>query len=147
MYRTIYLSAGTRIFSNEELDALLAVSRRNNTRDGITGLLMYHDGSFLQVLEGVKDQVETCYNRINTDARHKLLVLMFRGDVEHRLFPDWSMGFARPSDLDPETGSGVKALDQVIDELPRLREIDRKAATLIRSFFVCHPDYSARLKG
>jgi hypothetical protein len=39
----------------------LEVSQRNNDRDVITGILLYNDRTFFQVLEGKQSAVEDCY--------------------------------------------------------------------------------------
>ncbi|MCD9148052.1 BLUF domain-containing protein [Pseudophaeobacter sp. MA21411-1] len=131
------------MFSDAQLEALLAVARRNNQRDHISGLLMYHDGSFLQVLEGEREAVEACITRIAANPNHTQFLRLVQGEVPDRLFPAWSMGFARPEDLGD--ADGLTGLDRVLEELPRLRGLDRQVATLIRSFFATHSDYLARL--
>ncbi|WP_417700525.1 BLUF domain-containing protein [Pseudophaeobacter sp.] len=145
MYRTVYISAAMNLFSDAQLEALLAVARRNNQRDHISGLLMYHDGSFLQVLEGEREAVEACVTRIAANPNHKQFLRLVQGEVSDRLFPAWSMGFARPEDLGDQDKNALTGLDQVLEELPRLRSLDHRVATLIRSFFATHSDYLARL--
>jgi hypothetical protein len=61
MYQVFYSSAALVPFSDAELTDLLAVSRANNLRLGVTGMLLYHDGSFLQALEGEETIVERLY--------------------------------------------------------------------------------------
>ena len=51
MRRIIYLSTSSVILPEDEVQDILKISRANNTRDGVSGLLVYHDGSFFQVLE------------------------------------------------------------------------------------------------
>ena len=65
-----YASAATVEFSDDDLRELLAKSRSNNMAAGITGMLLYHEGSFLQVLEGPSEAVEHLYARIRRDKRH-----------------------------------------------------------------------------
>ena len=55
MLQMIYTSAATKPISPKELQELLVISRRNNIRDGITGMLLFEDGTFLQVLEGEEE--------------------------------------------------------------------------------------------
>ncbi|MFZ5724358.1 MAG: BLUF domain-containing protein [Pseudomonadota bacterium] len=95
MLSLCYLSSAAVPFSPEALDALLARSRANNTRDGITGMLLYRDGDFLQVLEGPADAVRTTYRRISADPRHSRVLLIDESEIEQRAFGDWSMGFRR----------------------------------------------------
>ena len=60
----VYISSARRLFTTEELRDLLAVSRRNNAREDVTGMMLYRGGSFMQVLEGPQDAVLDLYQRI-----------------------------------------------------------------------------------
>lgn len=95
MLSLCYLSAATVPFSPAELDALLATSRANNARNDISGMLLYRDGDFLQVLEGPESAVRATYQRIARDPRHGRIMLIDESEVETRAFADWSMGFRR----------------------------------------------------
>ena len=102
MTRLIYTSTATCPFSQDDLLELLRVSATNNVRWGITGVLLYHDGQFFQVLEGEDRAVRDTYDHIARDPRHTRanVVLMEPGD--DRLFGSWSMGFLTTEALDPE---------------------------------------------
>lgn len=93
MYFIIYASSATTKYSKEELIALLKKSHKNNQDLGITGMLLYKDGSFLQVLEGEKSVVRTLFDKITHDNRHKGIFVYLEGNSEERQFSDWSMGF------------------------------------------------------
>lgn len=95
MLSLVYVSAATAPFSPAELDALLATSRRNNSRDGISGILIYRDGDFLQVLEGPEPAVRSAYARIARDPRHMRIMMLDESRIEARAFGEWSMGFRR----------------------------------------------------
>jgi hypothetical protein len=77
----------------DELASILSASRRNNGRDGLTGLLMYHDGKFLQCLEGPKDILMKTLIRIRLDKRHTGLRVLLDQESEERMFGAWEMGF------------------------------------------------------
>jgi hypothetical protein len=94
MYQVFYSSAALTQFSDAELTALLAVARVNNGRLGVTGMLLYHDGSFLQALEGEENVVERLYAKIGSDKRHHRVVALLRRQVDARYFDQWQMGFA-----------------------------------------------------
>ena len=93
LYQVVYISAATVPFSDDDLAALLANARANNEKAGISGMLLYHDGSFIQVLEGEQAAVEAVYSRIEGDSRHSSATILLRGEVEERTFDAWSMGF------------------------------------------------------
>ena len=98
MKRMIYCSQATLDFSPDELIALLELSRANNDRSGLSGMLLYSSQSFLQMLEGDPAALEETYARILADDRHVNLRLLMNSDVTERLFPDWTMGFEHVDD-------------------------------------------------
>ncbi len=89
----VYVSSATLLFPGEDLRALLATSRKNNAELGVTGMLLYKDGNFMQVLEGDEGAVRGLYEKIEADPRHGGEITLQQGFVEGRQFPDWSMGF------------------------------------------------------
>ncbi len=93
MLQLIYTSEAKNNFSPGELQNLLLTARRNNDRDAITGMLLYEDGTFLQVLEGENEVIESTYQRIAADKRHHKIMLIARFEIDHRSFHDWEMGF------------------------------------------------------
>jgi hypothetical protein len=97
VFSLLYLSESTVPFSKEDLRELLTKSRENNSQLGITGMLLFKGGNFLQVLEGRQETVMSLYEIIRRDSRHSQLTTLFQGTSSQRDFPDWSMGF---QDLD-----------------------------------------------
>lgn len=97
-----YCSSASRLFDSAELVDLLRQARDNNLRQGITGLLLYHDGSFIQVLEGEVDAVQTLYRTICGDLRHKAVTRLTAAPLARRNFGEWSMAFVDTQGLLPE---------------------------------------------
>ena len=93
IFSLVYVSSATLPFSGEDLRALLATCRKNNAALGVTGMLLYKDGNFMQVLEGDEGAVRGLYARIEADSRHRGEITLQEGFTEGRQFPDWSMGF------------------------------------------------------
>ena len=94
MYQLVYTSTATMAFSSVELQQFLLWWRANNSRLGLTGLLLYSDeGDFIQVLEGGQRQVEALFAVIEQDSRHRNVIKLAAGPVGQRLFGEWSMGF------------------------------------------------------
>jgi hypothetical protein len=89
----IYFSSAASHFSQSELKTLLLISRLNNSSRGITGMLLYRDGQFLQFLEGTPEAVRATYNHIVKDKRHHLIRSINSGQMERRIFPEWWMGY------------------------------------------------------
>lgn len=93
MFSLVYVSSAVTIFTPQELIDLLKKCHENNTRTGLTGLLLYKDGNFMQALEGDKDSVMALYAKISRDPRHQGLLTIYDEDIAERNFPDWSMAF------------------------------------------------------
>lgn len=93
MYRIIYLSSAVTKLSDEEISSLLIQSRKHNTEYNITGVLVYIEGDFIQVLEGKKETILFLFEKIKNDSRHKGIICVFNDSIKERQFKDWSMGF------------------------------------------------------
>ena len=93
MLSLIYVSTSVKLLNDEELLEILKVSRENNKSQDITGLLLYKGGNFMQVLEGPDDVVNSLYEKIQTDPRHKDVSVISREQISARQFPTWEMAF------------------------------------------------------
>ena len=93
MIRLVYMSRETSPTTKEDLEKILEVSRRNNSQVDITGILLYKNGIFFQVLEGPEDAVQETYARIDVDPRHDEVELISEEEITERDFPQWEMGF------------------------------------------------------
>ncbi|MEO3405897.1 BLUF domain-containing protein [Mucilaginibacter sp. CAU 1740] len=91
----IYLSTAVNLFNQDQLEELLKKSRANNAEKSVSGMLLYYDGSFIQVLEGNAADVDSVYDVIKADKRHKNLIKIAEGEHDERAFAAWSMGFRR----------------------------------------------------
>jgi len=87
------MSVATRQFDSFELTDLLVKARQKNQSLNISGMLVHHEGSFLQILEGEEKAVDVLYDRILSDDRHTNCSLLLRSYIDRRSFGDWTMGF------------------------------------------------------
>ncbi|MEO6151343.1 MAG: BLUF domain-containing protein [Mucilaginibacter sp.] len=94
MYHLIYISTSHELMNEYELTDILAISRENNQEHGVTGMLLYAEGTFIQVLEGEQADVKKVLSKIINDGRHKNIIELASGPLDERDFPNWSMGFA-----------------------------------------------------
>ena len=135
LYRLAYISSSIHLLAPEDLENVLAASRHNNEADGITGLLLYHDGNFFQALEGPEDAVQACYRRIRNDPRHKDCITLISEAASGRLFADWAMAYVPYSALDQTDRDGFIDL-QKLRAGPKMREIekDKKATAFVNAF-------------
>jgi len=95
----IYSSAATHAFSQEDLSQLLTKARFKNEKLSVTGMLLYAEGSFFQVLEGPPDVVDALFTMIKNDERHGKVTVIIRESIAKRAFANWTMGYA---DVTPE---------------------------------------------
>jgi len=95
MLRVTYLSRETDSFSARGLVELLEHCKNNNPALGVTGMLMYANGTFLQTLEGEAETVETLLTKIERDKRHHGFQVIKRESIDERIYKNWSMGFER----------------------------------------------------
>ena len=94
-----YLSKAVDVFSDHDLDQLLTNCRRNNAAASVTGALLYHNGYFMQLIEGQLDAINAIYDRIQADPRHEVLSVLFEDEISARFFPDWTMGYRAAEDM------------------------------------------------
>ena len=92
LVRLLYASRAVPAVDQEELLTILRQSKARNPEQGITGVLCYSDGIFLQVLEGGRGAVNALYNRIVADPRHTQVELLSYREIGERRFAGWSMG-------------------------------------------------------
>ena len=86
MFFLVYVSMAQEKMSKEDLLDILAQSREANAKAGITGMLLYKDGNFMQALEGEETAVRALYARICRDPRHRGILTLVEGERE-RLIP------------------------------------------------------------
>jgi hypothetical protein len=103
MISLVYVSSAVTEFDVEQLQELLDHSRQNNARLGVTGLLVYVGGNFLQILEGDEASVKPLYDRIGRDPRHRQLIKLHESSGPDRQFGKWSMALVNPAVLGPDS--------------------------------------------
>jgi Sensors of blue-light using FAD len=111
MYHLVYISYATSPFSEAELVNLLQQCREANKAQGITGMLIYLQERFIQVLEGDRSTIKRLYTKIEKDARHQKVSVLLEGESEERIFKNWSMGFKNLSLTDFNELSGFQDID------------------------------------
>jgi hypothetical protein len=137
MLQLVYASSAICPFSATDLTLILHRSRPRNELYGVTGMLLYHSGSFLQVLEGPQEGVDNVYRHILRDRRHTAATVLLRQEISRREFEGWSMGFA-------DTSSILNRPDGFVDYhrvLPALSDAPTRACQYLRFFQqgLCRP--------
>jgi len=95
----IYVSRAVNPTSGSPTDSILASSREHNLSSGITGILCYGGGIYLQAIEGGRNQVNNLYAQIVSDKRHTDVVLLNYEEIAERRFGGWTMGQVNLSKL------------------------------------------------
>lgn len=101
LVRLLYASRAAEPVTTGLLDSILRQSRSNNPRLGVTGLLCVSADSFIQVLEGGRDEVCEIYNAIVRDARHTCVRLLSYEEIDERRFGSWTMGQVHLDKVNP----------------------------------------------
>jgi hypothetical protein len=117
MYRIVYTSTSNKLMNERDLQRILRSARANNAANLITGMLIYHEGCFLQVLEGDQEAVERCYQHILKDYRHSNIIRMSAGTVTSRIFSDWWMSFKSFDSLSQRQQKQVVSLAQMAKQV------------------------------
>jgi hypothetical protein len=129
LVRLLYASRAVNT-QPDAIEGILAKSRQFNPSSGITGILCYGGGIFLQAIEGGRSAVSELYGHIQQDARHKDVVLLQYEEISERRFSGWTMGqvnmekinhsillkYAEKPELDPYSTSGAVSM-ALLEEL------------------------------
>ncbi|CAN5371873.1 hypothetical protein BH10PSE13_BH10PSE13_08640 [soil metagenome] len=113
MHRILYISTARAILSADAMQEILRISRRNNDRAGVTGLLVVGGRRFLQALEGPSEAVSETFDRISRDPRHFAVVKLGDQAVAARSFAQWSMGF-ETGGIAPEGASLAEQVETLV---------------------------------
>ena len=129
LVRLLYVSRSV-VGAPDDTESILAASRRNNPPIGITGIMCYGDGIYLQAIEGGRDQVNRLFTKISHDPRHEHVELLHYEEIIERRFGGWTMGqvnlakvnasivlkYSALPELDPYNVSGAISL-ALLEEL------------------------------
>ncbi len=108
MYELTYCSSATSSLGAEDISGILEKARDFNSKNNITGCLLYHNHEFIQILEGEKETVLNLFTKIGQDHRHTNIVLLAEGNKKDRVFYNWSMAYHELSKDDAQgIGEGV----------------------------------------
>lgn len=93
MIRQILYISFSETQTKEDIFDILNQSRSNNQTLGLTGMLLYSDGIYCQLIEGESENIDFIIDRIFKDNRHSNISIVSDQHVNHRLFEDWEMAF------------------------------------------------------
>jgi hypothetical protein len=107
LHRLLYVSFATGGFDLERNVAILREARERNRANGVTGVLLCRDATFLQVLEGAPVDVSETLARIRRDRRHTQVTVLAGYAARERIFPGWQMGFYHLAAIEPKVGEAL----------------------------------------
>ena len=110
MIRVTYISQEASPLSADALLGLLSQCHQNNVAKGLTGMLLFGNGTFLQSLEGERAVVDALMQKIAQDPRHTAMKVLRQDTISERQYADWSMGFERVT-------------EKTLAEIPGLRDL------------------------
>ena len=130
LVRLLYVSRALDPSDAEATQSILDSARMHNISNGITGILCYGGGIYLQAIEGGRQPINELYGHIVRDKRHKDVVLLDYEEITERRFGGWTMGqvnltklntsivlkYSEKPELDPYSVSGVVSL-ALLEEL------------------------------
>jgi hypothetical protein len=99
-YQVLYVSKAKKEIDEQSIKEIVDQATTHNSKTGITGILLFRGGIFLQLLEGEKSKVDFLYKKISNDSRHEQVTQIFCLEKNEPLFENWSMGYHEVSDID-----------------------------------------------
>jgi hypothetical protein len=130
----VYVSKAVRLFSEEDHITLLQEAREFNSQHNITGMLLYKDMSFMQLIEGPKAVVKELFSKIEDDPRHTRVEVLLEDIILERQFSDWYMGFANLKNATLSQEQGYSDFLKNEDNLLKLAEEPSLALKLLLCF-------------
>lgn len=116
--RLVYMSTAVGVLRAEELDRIYFRAQSANAQAGITGLMLFYEGVFLQMLEGPAAGVSSLMERVRRDRRHSNLIVLEAGPADERLFPDAPMRFISARNLSPGEKQAFSDLRRAVSARP-----------------------------
>jgi hypothetical protein len=130
-YQILYASRAAKPMTVDDLEAILAHARRRNEAREVTGVLLYVDGVFFQIVEGDRDVLRGLIAALAGDPRHDSVKVLYQGEVEARAFDSWRMAYldATAEQLSQWAGfPGTATVEELLAVIDRDR--DQAARTL-----------------
>ena len=133
LYCLVYTSVSSQKMSDDDLKKILEKSREKNRKSNVTGMLLYLDPYFIQVLEGEEETIDSIFNTINQDSRHQKVSIIYKQPLDKRYFSNWFMGFNKLHHKDLDNLEGFS--DFLQHPNPALAEdLHPEIETILRKF-------------
>lgn len=133
----VYVSSRNASCTEEEIEKILASCKKNNPPLQITGVLLYSDTRFIQMVEGEARVVTALYDKIKSDKRHSNAKMISYGPIKEKSFPAWHMGVRKIAGSEIDFKTDITKEDQsVFNSILNGREENgMKVLGLLKKFF------------
>lgn len=98
LYHLTYRSIAIPEITIEQIEDILKTARNFNSKNDLSGCLVFSKGYFIQLLEGSKDTIKKLMESIDMDKRHTNIHILSEGETEERIFENWDMAYLKPSE-------------------------------------------------
>ena len=115
VFQLLYASGAAGAVSADDIASILVKSRHNNGLLGVTGMLLYANRTFIQVLEGEAETVRKLARRISHDPRHRNYMVLFERMSAVRVFSQWQMGFRELDPGQPQDGAIFRSSREALE--------------------------------
>ena len=117
IYQIIYSSQAKTPMSIAGLEEILVDARAGNEKHQVTGVLVYVDGVFMQILEGEEAVLRGLVQSIAADSRHTDLKVFYEREVSQRTFSDWRMAYLSATPQQMAVWAGLEGTAPSIDSV------------------------------
>ena len=108
-YHLTYRSIAIPEITVEQIEDILKTARSFNSKNDVSGCLIFSKGYFIQLLEGSKDNIKELMDSIDADKRHTNVDILSEGETEERIFKTWDMAYLKPSEkIKSDTAKEIK---------------------------------------
>ncbi len=146
LIQSVYTSAAIQPMPKSKLYKILVDSRVNNKLADVTGLLVYVDGKFLQVLEGDQEVITALLEKISKDQRHKDVKVVYKTGIENRTFNAWQMAYVSPSPIELATWAGLNNTTTLESTLKTLESEPDRFPSVLSKILLHIPDKDLELE-
>ena len=139
LHRVVYMSTAVGVLRADELDRIYLRAKSANAAADITGLMLFYEGVFLQVLEGPTAGVTSLMERIRRDRRHSGVTVLESGAVTQRSFANSAMQFIAARNLSAGEKEAFSSLREAVSLRPNLSPADHGLSAFLATFAAIRP--------
>ncbi len=133
----VYVSNRKPNCTEEEIEKILESCKKNNPPLEITGVLLYSENKFIQLVEGEAKVIMDLYEKIKKDSRHTNPMMISYGPIKEKSFPSWHMGTKNISKNAVDYKTDITSEDKTVFSsiLNGKEESGQRVLNLLKKFF------------